>query len=127
MGVVLRLCYHPSRKTVHPLVIEDLLELAYTGKQEAVDHCIEMLQDFVEYGAESRFCKTMRGPFWELKSRSRGGLKGGARVYFFWVGESYREAALCRAEAKSGSEPDIAILNSVAEIIVAYREGKEVW
>jgi hypothetical protein len=127
MSIVFRLCYHPKRKTQHPLVIEDMLELAEAGQQEAVDACVIMLTDFFRQGKDSRYCKVMKGLFWELKSRSRGGFKGGSRVYFFWLGENYQEAAIVRAEYKTEVEPDVAILNDVAEIIEAYRQRKKVW
>jgi hypothetical protein len=127
MSIIFRLCYHPARKTKHPLVIEDMLELAEAGRQEAVDACVMMLADFFRQGKDSRYCKVMKGLFWELKSRSRGGLKGGTRVYFFWLGENYQETAIVRAEYKTEAEPDVAILNDVAEIIEAYRQGKKVW
>ncbi len=104
-----------------------MLAYAEAGRQEVVDECITMLADFFREGKNSRYCKVMKGLFWKLKSRSRGGLKGGTRVYFFWVGENYQEAALVRAEYKPGSEPDVAILNSVAEVIEAYQQGKKVW
>jgi hypothetical protein len=86
-----------------------------------------MLTDFFQEGINSRYCKPLKGLFWELKSRSRGGLKGGSRVYFFWVGAEYQEAAIVRAEYKPEKEPDVTILNSIAEVIQTYRQGKKVW
>jgi hypothetical protein len=127
MGIIFRLCFHPTRATEHPLIIEDLLELAEQGRQDVVNACIEMLSDFFKQGIHSRYCKPLKGLFWELKSRSRGGLKGGSRIYFFWIGSDYQEAGIVHAEYKPEKEPDVTILNSVAEVIQAYRQAKKVW
>jgi hypothetical protein len=118
-----RLARHPNRLDAkHPRLIEDLLELAKAGNQEAVDTMIIMLEDFHQHGFESRFVKKLRGlPIWELKSRSRGGQKGGARVYFFVTGNT--EVALVNAESKVASEPSASKLDEVAEILFAHQGG----
>jgi hypothetical protein len=121
-----RLARHPEHlEAKHPRLIEDLLELALTGKQDAVDTIITMLEDFHHQGFQSRFVKKLKGlPIWELKSRSRGGQKGGARVYFFVTGQN--EVALVNAESKTTNEPSASKLEEVAEILLAYRQGATV-
>ena len=69
---------HPNRlASEHTLLVEDLIEIAESGWQEAVDAIIEMLADFHVFGTNSRFAEKMKNlPIWELKTRTRGGLKG---------------------------------------------------
>ena len=80
----LYLARHPDRITSkHPRIIEDMLELC-ENHQLAVDAMIGMLHDLYEFDLETRYAKKLTNyPLWELKTRSRGGEKGGARVYFF--------------------------------------------
>jgi Phage derived protein Gp49-like (DUF891) len=121
-----RYACHPNRLTAeHPRIIEDLLELATSGKQEAVDAMIEMLEDFHIYGLESRFVKKLKGlPVWELKTKSRGGLKGGSRIYFFMTEE--KEAVLVNAEVKAEAKVSSSKLEEVLDILEAYLDGKPV-
>lgn len=123
MSLRFRLARHPQYlKAKHPRLIEDLLELVLAGKQDAVDTIIMMLEDFHQQGFQSRFVKKLKGlPIWELKSRSRGGQKGGARVYFFMTGQ--REVALVNAESKASSAPSASKLEEVAAILLAYQQG----
>jgi hypothetical protein len=118
-----RLARHPERLTAkNSRIIEDLLELAKTGHQEVVNTMITMLEDFHKHGFESRYVKKLKGlPIWELKSRSRGGAKGGARVYFFLTGEN--EAAIINAESKTGDAPSSSKLDEVAAILFAHEAG----
>jgi hypothetical protein len=76
---------HPNRlEAQHPRIIEDLIDIAEDGHQSALDSLVLMLEDLTVYGTHSRFAQTLQGnPIWELKTRSRGGTKGGARVYCF--------------------------------------------
>ncbi len=71
---------HPNRlDSEHTLLVEDLIEIAAVGRQEAVNAIVEMLADFHVFGRNSRFAEKFKSiPTWELKTRSRGGLKGGA-------------------------------------------------
>ncbi len=126
MSVRFRLARHPNRLDAkHSRIIEDLLGLAKAGQQEAVNTMVTMLADFHEQGFESRFVKKLKGlPIWELKSRARGGAKGGSRVYFFVTGEA--EVAIVNAESKSGDAPSSYKLDEVAEILFAYQQGIEV-
>lgn len=123
MSLVLRLSRHPARLDArHPRLIEDLLELAATGQQEAVNAMIEMLADFHERGLDSRFPRKLKGyPVWELKTQSRGGLKGGSRIYFFFGGKN--TVILVNAESKEGNVPDARKLSEAIEIFGAYRQG----
>ncbi len=123
MSIHFRLARQPNRlEAKHSRLVEDLLELAKSGNQEAVDTLIMMLGDFHQNGFNSRFVKKLKGlPIWELKSRSRGGHKGGARVYFFITEKD--EVALINAESKVASEPSASKLDEVAEILFAHRQG----
>ncbi len=109
--------YRP--RSEHPTIIEDLLDLASANKQEAVDACITMLEDLNTKGLESRFIKKLSGlRLWELKTRSRGGQKGGARVYFYAI--SSKQALIINAEAKEGNAPSVVKLKEALEILVTY-------
>jgi hypothetical protein len=67
--------------SLHPAIVEDLLEMASAEQAEAVQAAIEMLEDLVEHGLESRYAKKLHSlPIWELKTRSRGKEKVGTRV-----------------------------------------------
>jgi hypothetical protein len=85
-----------------------------------------MLSDLHENGRKSRFIKALKGyPLLELKTASRGGQKGGARVYFF-VNED-GEAVLLNCEVKTGDSPSAAKLTEALEIILAYRKGLQIY
>ena len=124
--IVLRLPYLPSRLNAqHPLLIENLLEFAEAGHQNAVDTSIEMLSDFHQNDLSSRYLKKLIGlPFWELKTRSRGGIKGGVRVYLFIADDM----AFCvNAEIKPEDKPNANKLEEVAIIFRAYKAGKQIF
>lgn len=87
--------------SAHPSIIEDLLEL--TAQQDGLDMCIEMIEDLYHFAHQSRFVRAMHGPLAELKSQTRGGERGGSRVYFAWVGKD--AVLLLTAEIKEGSAP----------------------
>lgn len=90
--------------SVHSSLIEDLLELVANNRQDAVDAAIIMLEDLHEFGLLSRYVKKLHGlPLWELKTRSRGGVKGGVRVYFF-VQEN--QANVINVDVKPGNSAD---------------------
>jgi hypothetical protein len=123
--IPLRLPYLPYRLSArHPLLIENLLEFAQEGHQVAVDACIEMLTDLHLYDFQSRYLKKLVGlPFFELKTRSRGGIKGGARVYLFIADDM----AFCvNAEIKPEKEPNAQKLEQAAEIYLAYKNGQAI-
>lgn len=116
--------HQPKRLGHHEsALIEDLLELVAQGQQTAVDAIVQMLEDLVTHGLESRYAKKMqRLPIWELKTRSRGGEKGGARVYFFvHQGLAY----VVNAETKQGDQPSQGKLLEVYGFWKSITGGKD--
>jgi hypothetical protein len=92
--------------------------------QLAVNAMIGMLEDLFEFDLKTRYAKKLTDyPLWELKTRSRGGEKGGARVYFFVENNI---AYICNAEVKTGSEPSEHKLEEALEILVAHRAGRTI-
>ena len=85
-----------------------------------------MVAALKEQGNESGFLKKLKGtPISELKSHSRGGQKGGARVYLF---EGPEETFfLCRAEWKPDDEANQELLDDTAYILLAYKFGRSVF
>ena len=120
----LYLARHPDKpNSQHPRIIEDLLELC-VHHQLGVNAMIQMLHDLYKYDLETRFVKKMIDyPLWELKTRARGGEKGGARIYFFVESNI---AYICNAEVKSGNEPSEQKLEEALEILVAHRAGRKI-
>jgi hypothetical protein len=84
-----------------------------------------MIADLKTNGTESRYLKKMRGAFLELKTASRGGDKGGARVYLFKAAK--QTFYLCRAECKTGNEADALLLFSTLEILTAFQNGQKLF
>ena len=81
------------------LVVRDLLAMRAAGQRAAITAIIGMVRDLKTSGRDSRYAVPLKGlPLWELKTRSRGGEKGGARVYFFWRVDGV--PVLCGAEVK---------------------------
>jgi hypothetical protein len=81
-----------------------------------------MMQDLYQNGRNSRYLFSLKGlPVWELKTASRGGVKGGARVYLFLT--PHNQAVLVNCEVKSGNEADETKLEEVLEIIAATSQG----
>lgn len=109
----------PSRLNAkHPKIIEDLLVIAESGHIQALKSIIEMLKDFHQFGQDSRYAKKFVGyPIWELKTASRGGIKGGARVYFFLLETA--EAVLVNAEVKSDNAPSQIKIKEVLQVYKA--------
>ena len=101
----------------NPLLIEDLLELAYAGKQGCVTGIIKMIADLYEHGESCRYIKALGGALYELKTRTP---TGGARVYFFRGAN--KEFMLCRAECKREKAASLTLLESTAEILEAHLE-----
>ncbi len=110
---------HPER---HPLLIQEILELAKDGKMSCVSAIIELIADLHEHGDDYRFIKALGGSLFELKKRAKD---GGARVYFFRGRE--KEFILCHAECKKETEPERRLINDTASIAVLYRQGKDVY
>lgn len=91
----------------NPVLIEEFLALVKAGKIGAVSAMIKMLADFRKHGRESRYLRKMTGfSIAELKTQSRGGSKGGSRVYLFFTEDD--DAAVVNCEVKDGDSPDPA-------------------
>jgi hypothetical protein len=111
--------FYPNKLGVqNPPLIEDLIELEANGHHDCVTQIINMIADLKINGTESRYLKKMRGAFLELKTASRGGDKGGARVYLFKTAKE--TFYLCRAECKQGNEADAVLLYNTLEILQAF-------
>ena len=114
--------YFPDRlEDLHPPLVKDLVDLKHSGHHDCIAQMVRMVADLKNHGTDSRFFKGLGGPLVELKSRSRGGDKGGSRIYLF---QGLEETFfLCRAECKHGNEADAVLLADTAEIAAAYRKG----
>jgi len=123
----LLLARHPDRLSArHPLIIEEFLELVYEGKVEAVHAMITMLSDLHVHGRNSRYLRNLAGtPLWELKTQSRGGVKGGSRVYLFVT--QYDEAGIVNCEVKDEDGASTQKLKLVLQVLRAYTAGEPVF
>jgi hypothetical protein len=121
----MRFIYARYPDSNHPIIIENLLEFVEDGQQEAVTMLIEMLRDLHQEGLASRFVKKLSGiRVWELKTKSRGGQKGGARVYFYPTKEA--EVLIINAEIKIASAASPQKLKEAVSMIIRYEQGLEV-
>jgi hypothetical protein len=90
-----------------------------------------MLEDLSEHGLVSRYAKVLKGtPIWELKTRSWGGIKGGAGVYWFplQVSQGTEEelvGVIVNAEVKADSLPNPHKLAEALEIHRAFRKDPQ--
>jgi hypothetical protein len=85
-----------------------------------------MVKALKELGLECGFVKKLKGSLLlELRSHSRGGNKGGARVYFFQAPNN--TFMLCRAEWKQGIKTDTVLLEDSAYILLAFKQKKAVF
>jgi hypothetical protein len=123
---VLRLAYNPNRLDAkNPRIIEDWLELIKAGQQLAVNAMVEMMADLHQNGHKSRFIKSLKGlPLLELKTTSRGGEKGGSRIYFFFA-ES--EAVICNCEVKVDDTPSSTVFKEALTMRSAHESGTKIW
>ena len=114
--------YFPDRlEDAYPPLVQDLVYLRRTGHHECILQMIRMVNDLKTHGVDSRFFKGLGGPLVELKSRARGGDKGGARIYLFrGANDTF---FLCRAECKHENNADAVLLADTVEIALAYRQG----
>lgn len=105
-----------------PPLIEDLIALLDQGHQAALSTIVKMIADLKQQGRKSRYLKKLEGyPLWELKSRSRGGEKGGARVYLF-IGPD-DTFFLCHAEYKAERKAAQQLLEDTAYTALAFQKG----
>lgn len=87
---------------------------------------IRMMRDLYENGDDSRYLSGMKGySFRELKSQSRGGLKGGTRIYLFIT--EHNQAGIVNCEVKEGDSPSITKLKTVLKVIEAYKNNQPVF
>lgn len=111
-----------SLDSKHPVLIEEMLRLKKDRKGEAVSTIIEMVRDLKQHGRESRYLVAMTGyPIYELKPRSRGGEKGGTRVYLFLT--EHDEAGLVTCEVKDGDKADVGKLKKTLLVAAAHKQG----
>ena len=87
-----------------------------------------MCRDVQANGRDSPYVKKLAylPNVWELKPNVRGGLRGGARVYFLWL--STGQPLLVNAEYKQqGEQADLRLLGEVVEMAEAIRtaQGRE--
>ena len=114
-------------EAVHPVIIEELLSLAADRKSVAVTTIIEMLASLHAEGRSSPYLvKLSHSPLWELKPMSRGGERGGCRVYLFLLPTG--EAGIVNCEVK---KPDAKASQSKLTVglrtMKAYNEGTPVF
>jgi hypothetical protein len=123
---VLRPAYNPDRLDARsPRIIEDWLELVKAGQQLAVNAMVEMMADLHQNGHKSRFIKSLKGlPLLELKTTSRGGEKGGSRIYFFFAESA---AVICNCEVKKDDEASETVLDEALAMLKAYGNGQTIW
>jgi hypothetical protein len=106
----------------HPIIIEDLLEIADGYPQVVVNSMVVMLRDLYQNGRDSRFISKLHDlPLSELKTRSRGGAKGGARVYFAFTNQG--EAIIINAEVKAGDSPSSTKIEEALRVLLTYKRG----
>lgn len=83
-----------------------------------------MCRDLRLEGRHSRYAKSLRHlpGAWELKPTTRGGLRGGARVYFLWLADG--RPLLTGAEYKPpGAGADEDLLDELVDIAEAVKKG----
>lgn len=110
----------------NPPFVQDLIDLKQRGYHETIAEISKMVAALKEQGSESGFLKKLTGtPILELKSHSRGGQKGGARVYLFEGPE--KTFFLCHAEWKQADTPSQLLLEDTAYILEAFKQGQSVF
>ncbi len=123
---VLRYPYEPNDMNGFPPFIDDLLDLRDAQRNQALLAIGSMVFDLRQNGTQCRYLETMIGlPILELKTRTRGGEAGGARVYLYRADE--QEFHLCAAESKRGNTPSQNLLERTALIAVAWRRNQEIF
>jgi hypothetical protein len=110
----------------YPPFMQDVLMLKLTGHHEAVREIVKMVKALKQLGLECGFVKKLKGsPLMELRSHSRGGDKGGARVYFFQAPN--QTFLLCGAEKKQGTKANPILLEDSAYILLAFKQNRPVF
>ncbi len=117
---------HPDSLEQEPPFIRDMRGLANQRKLLGMRAIGKMLKDLLENGTESRYLIGITGyPILELKTTSRGGQPGGARVYLYRADD--QEFHLCAAEVKSESAANTDLIKRTAYIAWHWLHGYEIF
>ena len=123
---VIRYPHLPEKLEDESPFISDMRSLAESRKLLGMRAIGKMLKDLLVNGTESRYLNGITGyPILELKTRSRGGEAGGARVYLYRADE--QEFHVCAAEVKMGITTNLQMLKRTAFIAWHWMEGYEVF
>ena len=123
----LLLARHPGRSDAkYALIIEEFTSLNLTGKATAVTEMIAVLRDLHANGRASRYLRNLTGtPLMELKSTTRRGQRGGARVYLWLLPDD--AAAIVNCEAKApGAPTSVPQLKVALTVYLAHQRGASV-
>lgn len=118
----------PGRLNAPYAIIEDeFITLNREGRNAAVSMMIRMLRDLHENGRACQFIKPLKGfPVQELKPKTRGGEKGGARVYF-WLMED-DAAGIVTCEVKDDDAPaSQEKIKTTFKVYLAHQNGTPVF
>lgn len=99
--------------------------MSRAGRRDAAWQCIKLCPDVREHGHESRYVHSLKGyaGISELKPTTRGGERGGARVYLFWLTDG--RPVLVNAEAKAeGAGPNDALIEEAYDTLLAVKTGR---
>lgn len=124
--------WHPERLDhAEPILLEEMGALKAAGKHDAVTTMIGLCADLRAHGRTSRYLtKLEHWPVWELKPRSRDGVKGGCRIYLFLAddGSGQEIAVLVNCEVKDADDrTDPAKLKVCLQVMKAYQAGVRVF
>lgn len=119
--------YDPDNlEAKRPPFMQDVIDLKVKGNHQAVEEIIKMVKALKLLGLECGFVKKLKGsPLLELRSHSRGGNKGGVRVYFFQAPK--QTFMLCHAEWKQGDKANQILLEDSAYILLAFKGNRPVF
>lgn len=102
----------------------DLDSFIRKGQHAAVEQIGWMLQDLRKSGPSCRFLRMLKGTsLWELKPSTRGGQKGGARVYLAFSKD--KGILVLNAEVKRPDDysPSLNKLRQARRMLEAYASG----
>lgn len=109
----------------HSPFVEDLIQMRRDDQHDGLLEIGKMIAALKSLGLQCGFTKKLfDSPLYELKSHVRGGQKGGARAYLFRTNSNF---LICRAECKSGSQPNPELLESAAYTLFAFKQGQPVF
>jgi hypothetical protein len=123
---VIRYPHDPDNLEREPPFISDMRTLAKERKLLGMRAIGKMLKDLLINGTSSRYLNGITGyPILELKTTSRGGEAGGARVYLYRADD--QEFHLCAAEVKPGTATNIELLKRTAYIAWHWMNGYDIF